>query len=137
MFRSIYTLLFCICALPVTGQCTDDPQASFLIAKEKLQCLYKQSESLLNEPGDPIMIVLNSQCAQAPAQLNIGERGTLPVLNPKVGPDATLKPEDVLMLTHAQLQCFKQGFARLMQQTNNPVQVRFTDNCSTEDGDKP
>ena len=135
MSRSVYPLLFCLCALPMAVHSADGPQETYLIAKDKLQCLYGQIDSLLKEPANPVIVLLNSQCSRLPAQLDIVERGKLPVLNPKVGADATLKPEDVLVLTHAQLQCFKLAFAGLMQQSKEPVPVRFTDTCPTQGSD--
>ena len=137
MSRSIYSLLFCLCSLPMTGYSANDPQETYLIAKDKLQCLYDQTDNLLDELADPVIVLFTSQCDQPPAQLDSGEKGTLPVLNLKVGSDATLKPEDVLVLTHAQLLCFKHSFAGLMQQTKEPVPVRFANSCATENSDKP
>lgn len=137
MSRIIYTLLFYLSALPISGySADDDSQKTYLITKEKLRCLYKQSDSLLKGP-DPAIVFLSSRCTELQGQDEVGERTSFPVLEPKIDPNPTLKPEDVLMLSHDQLQCFKQAFDKLMMQTMEPISVRFTSNCAINDNYKP
>jgi hypothetical protein len=58
-----------------------------------------------------------------------GERTQSPEINPAVGSNPTLKPEDVLVLSHAQLRCFKQRFSELMQTGDDPQSVAFPEHC--------
>lgn len=135
MSRFNYPFLVCLCILPVIGHSADNLQKSYLISKDKLKCLYEQTDSLLKEPMEPVIVILNNHCDQPRAQLSNGEKSRLPLFNPQVDPKApTLKPEDVLMLSRAQLKCFKQAFDELMKQAQEPVSVRFTDTCNM-DGD--
>lgn len=119
----------------MAGYSADDPQKTYLITKDKLKCLYQQTDSLLKE-ADPVIVFLSSECAHLPIQLNSGERSALPKLSPKIGSHVTLKPEDVLVLSHIQLHCFKRAYAKFMKQTQEPILVRFADSCDIDNGDK-
>ncbi|SEK55493.1 hypothetical protein SAMN05216387_1022 [Nitrosovibrio tenuis] len=60
MFRINYALLFCLIFLPIIGYGADDPQKTYLIAKDKLKCLYQQTDNLLKE-GDPVIVFLSNE----------------------------------------------------------------------------
>ncbi len=144
MIRSFYFLLSCVlCALPLICHSADTMRSNeaeiHLITKNALKCLYKETDGLLSEPADPVIVLLKSRCSQPLQELVSEEKGRLPIpeLNPKVGLDVTLKPADVFVLTHSQLKCFKLAFDSLMQQTEDLVQVRFTENCNTINNIKP
>ena len=136
MFRIICALLFCLGVLPAAVYGAEDSQKTYLVTKDKLECLYKEINSLLKE-SEPVVVFLSRECAQPPTQPDSRERTPLPVPEPKIGPHVTLKPEDMLILSHAQLQCFKQAFAKLMMQTMEPVSIRFTSNCAIDSNYKP
>lgn len=135
MSRFIYLFFICLYALPLTGYSADESQETYLIAKDKLKCLYQQTDNLLKEP-EPVPVLLNSRCAQPQAQLHSGEKSLSPIFNPRINVDApTLKSEDFLMLRHTQLKCFKQIFEELMKQASESVTVRFTDTCNIDSDD--
>jgi hypothetical protein len=127
MWYSRSTLLCCLCALPLVGHSAD----TYQLSKTTLQCLYNQAESLLTEPGEPLLILLN-QCNQTSTSLMSGEKTGLAPIEPAVDSKPTLKPEDVLVLTHMELQCFKQDFERYKQESTEPVTVIFRDTCPTQ-----
>jgi hypothetical protein len=110
-----------------------------LISKDALKCLYEETDGLLSEPADPVIVLLKSQCSQPIQELASEEKGQLPIpkLNPKIGSDATLNHEDVLVLTHLQLKCFKLAFDNIMLQTEDLVRVHFIESCNMTDKIKP
>ena len=116
--------------LPITNSIATEQ--TYLLTKAQLKCLYAQVDSLLSEPVDPVVILLTTPCDQSNSPpLPSGEKTELPVLNPTIGSEATatLKPEDILMLSKAQLICFQQQFNQLMQQPSDAIQVTFQENC--------
>jgi hypothetical protein len=118
-------ILAALLSFPLYAAETD--QAPLLLDKARLQCLYDQADSLLGQP-DPVLVLLTVQCGQAKVPAS-GERTQSPEINPSVGENPTLQPEDVLVLSHAQLRCFKQGFGELMQAGADPLAVAFPEHC--------
>lgn len=129
--------------LAVTISCTTHAEekakeVGYLLTKSQLQCLYAQVESLLSEPVDPAIILLSEEsCKPSNSSLKSGggERTDLPALKPSVNPTEAkpLKPEDVLVLNKAQLTCFKQQFATLLQQKKEAIPMTFPDKCATHE----
>lgn len=127
-FLFLLTLL-----LPLTNSVA--AEQTYLLTKDQLKCLYAQVDSLLSEPADPVVILLTTQCDLSDSSpLSSGEKTELPLPNPTIGSaaTATLKPEDVLVLSKKQLKCFQQQFNELIQQSKDAIQVSFSEHCSSE-----
>lgn len=133
---SINLLLLSLCVLPFTAF-ADDNLKEISLTKNKLRCLYGQTESLLKEGSDPVIVVLTNNCHQASNNLVDEEHIRLPNYDPKIDSlKPTLKLEDVLILTRLQLRCFKLEFDRLKNYTQEPVPVKFTESCTQNSENK-
>jgi len=109
---------------------------NFLIDKQKLVCMYKQIDDLLDEPNDSlVMVILTNQCARSGGINNNGmitrslPRLTMNTDNSPSNSSETLGPNDILMLTHTQLECFKENYKNLLIDERNPLPVEFSDSC--------
>jgi hypothetical protein len=126
-FLSLLTLL-----LPLTNSVA--AEQTYLLTKEQLKCLYAQVDNFLSEPADPVIILLTTQCNPSDSPpLPSGEKTELPLPNPTIGSaaTATLKPEDVLVLSKKQLKCFQKQFDELIQPSKDAIQVSFSEHCSS------
>lgn len=142
MVRISSLLLSIILALPLTGY-AQNSEREYHIEKQKLICLHKRVDDLLRRRADPVMVVLERECADSQADGG-GDRVrggiTLPILVPNVPPpsgprpsDGTITSTDVLMLTHEQLQCFKREFNKLIKDNKrDPIPIHFGRICKNQ-----
>jgi len=128
-----------LCCLMLWLPLTHAAEQSHTLTPKQLKCLYAQIESLISEPADPVLVLLTLPCESSEVPtLPAGEKTEFPELDPEVVPDgsATLKPEDVLMLSKKQLICFQKQYNKLIQQDKDTIQVSFADSCTDEVADE-
>lgn len=107
-----------------------------LVERQKLICMHEKIDDLLDEPDDHlVMVILTNQCSQpSNAKTNMVTR-SLPSLTMATSimqsgsSETTLEPNDILMLTHEQLYCFKSNYQEM---TADPVTVNFKSTCNTD-----
>lgn len=136
IFSRLFWITLILLTLPVTLYGSGSGN-NHLIEKQKLTCLYEQVDDLLKEPDDQlIMVFLTDTCTQAGETENDGTMSrSLPTLTLAVDASKpTLDPDDLLMLTHAQLECFKSNFKNLIIEQRDPVPVSFSDRCNVNEG---
>ncbi|MDM8547130.1 hypothetical protein QUF61_11605 [Candidatus Venteria ishoeyi] len=115
-------------------QTTQAETDSHTLSKSQMQCLYQKSENLLTESTDPIVILL--LCTKAITATE--QRTPLPVIKPKISNQPDITANDILVLSHAQLHCFRQQFEELIKMKKNPLDISFTAECpATKNGTKP
>lgn len=123
-------ILMFLLIFPTVGYSSSEKHKEYIIEREKLKCLYIQVGRLLKEGSDPVWILLTNKCDQTPLSSISGEKTDLPK-PPSLKPDLEkpiLKPDDILLLSRKQLECFRDNYEK-MDKTNDPVTVSFLENC--------
>lgn len=142
MSRSIYFLLFCLCASPITAYSTEEAQKEYQITVDKLQCLYEHTERLLSRSEQSFTVRLSDHCEDIAIEVeDIGvTRGakdketllSIKLASHQASPDIV----DVLTLTRSELKCFREEFENLKLENkanaNEIISIRFTANCKTQ-----
>ncbi len=138
MLRNFSSLLWIVLALPVNGY-AQNSEREYHIEKQKLTCLYKRVDDLLERRADPVMVVLERECDDSQVEAGDRVRGgiTLPFLVlgavSSTNGEGGVTSKDVLMLTKEQLQCFKLRFNKLLKDNkSDPVLVDFGKICQSQ-----
>jgi len=136
IFSRLFWLTLILLVLPATLYGSGSGN-NHLIEKQKLTCLYEQVDDLLKEPDDQlVMVFLTDTCTKTAEAENDGTISrSLPTLTLAVDSSKpTLDPDDLLMLTHTQLECFKSNFKELIIDQRDPVPVSFNETCNVDEG---
>lgn len=119
--------------LPATVYGSEQNQ---LIERQKVICMYENIDDLLDEPDDHlVMVILTDQCVQpSNAKPNMITRSLpgLTMVTSNVQNDSSetiLGPNDILMLTHDQLDCFKSNYQKMIANQGDPILVNFKNTC--------
>jgi len=110
----LYCFILLICFIsPLTVYASPDEVE---IEKQKLICMYEEIDALLdqalfdetNDRNDSlVMVILTNQCHHPTRSL---PRLTMNVFQTPSNSAGMLEPDDILMLTRKQLECFKEEY---------------------------
>lgn len=126
MLRFFSSLLGILIVLPLVGY-AQNSEHEYHIEKQKLTCLYKRIDDLLKRQFDPVMVILERECADSQVDEGNSVRGgiMLPILvsgtMSSTNAERIANSEDVLMLTKEQLQCFKLRFNKLLKDNEHDL----------------